>query len=128
MLARPAALVTAVVLDKVALAPLAGAAKVTVTPGTGWLAASFTIATSGLVKAVPATVVCGLPELTAMDVAAAWAIARFSVLVPVKIGLLASVTVSTTAFEALTTVGVPEITPVEALMVKPAGNPVADQA
>ena len=71
MLARPAPLVVAVVLDKVALAPLAGAANVTVTPETGWLVASFTMATSGLVNAVLTTVVCGLPELTATDVAAA---------------------------------------------------------
>lgn len=64
-LAKPAALVVAVALDKPAPAPLTGTTvKVTTTPCTGRLAESFTIATNGLVNAVPATVVCGLPELT----------------------------------------------------------------
>ena len=77
-LARPATLVTAVALDKVALAPLPGTAKVTVTPCTGRLAASFTMATNGLVNAVPATAVCGLPELTETPAPAVLVNAKFT--------------------------------------------------
>ena len=77
-LARPAALVTAVVLDKAALAPLPGTAKVTVTPCTGRFAPSFTIAISGFVKAVPATAVWGLPELTEIPAPAVFVNAKFT--------------------------------------------------
>ena len=51
-LAKPTALVIAVRLDKVALAPLPGAAKVTVALGTGLFPASLTSATIGA-NAVP---------------------------------------------------------------------------
>ena len=52
ILAKPAALVMAVELDKVALAPLPGEAKVTVALGTGLFPASLTRATIGA-NAVP---------------------------------------------------------------------------
>ena len=63
MLARPLASVTAVVAESVALAPLAGAVKVTVTPLTGLPSASATATTSGRAKAVAglAGAVCGVP-------------------------------------------------------------------
>jgi hypothetical protein len=52
--ATPEALVTAVFTPpaKVPLAPLPGAANVTVTPLTGLFAASFTVATNGAANAV----------------------------------------------------------------------------
>jgi hypothetical protein len=65
-LARPEALVTAVVLDNVALAPLAGAANVTVAPDTGVPAASFTRACKALPNAVPTAVDCGVPPTAEM--------------------------------------------------------------
>jgi hypothetical protein len=52
MLAWPLELVVAVLLDRVALAPDPGTAKVTVTPLSGLLFESLTMTTSGLVKAV----------------------------------------------------------------------------
>src|SRR6266851_1278031 len=65
-MAIPLVLVTtAAVADppNVALAPLPGAVNVTVTPLTGLLFASFTIARSAFGNAVPITVVCGVPPL-----------------------------------------------------------------
>ena len=58
-LATPEALVVAVSDDSVALAPDAGTANVTVTPGTGKFELSRTVTCSGLAKAVEMTVVCG---------------------------------------------------------------------
>jgi hypothetical protein len=52
-LATPEALVTAVGLDRVALAPEGGAAKITVTPLNGFPAESLTVACSAAAKAVP---------------------------------------------------------------------------
>ena len=106
MLARPEALVVAVAPDRTALAPLAGAAKVTVTLGSGLLPASFTSTTNGLPNAVLTFVVCGLPELTAMEAAAAPLMS--SVRVFLKVAEFASVTVRFTEFEP-TAVGVPVI-------------------
>ena len=51
-LAIPYASVTTVVLERIALAPVEGAANVTVTPLTGFPAASFTKACRGLEKFV----------------------------------------------------------------------------
>lgn len=63
--AIPEEFVVAVVLApppaKVPLAPEPGALNVTVTPGTGLLAASFTMAARFVPKATPACVVCGVP-------------------------------------------------------------------
>src|SRR5579864_3073302 len=70
--ATPRPFVTAVAeLDalKTALAPLAGAVKVTVTPLSGLLPASLTVACRGRAKAVPTGVLCVLP-LVAVTVAA----------------------------------------------------------
>src|SRR4029077_13223952 len=57
--ATPAALVTAVTV--VMPAPLAGPVNVTVTPATGLLPASFTVATSGLPNAVLTCTLCPPP-------------------------------------------------------------------
>src|SRR5262249_55295638 len=51
----------------VALAPLAGAVKVTVTPETGFDAASVTLAWSALANAVPAFVLWGVPEIATIE-------------------------------------------------------------
>jgi hypothetical protein len=64
--ATPEALVTAVGLDRVALAPVAGAAKVTVTPDTGLPAESLTVACNAVGNAVPTTVDCGEPPVAAI--------------------------------------------------------------
>jgi hypothetical protein len=65
-LAIPEALVTAVLLDRVALAPLAGAVKATITPFTGFPHESFTVACNAFGKAVPARVDCGVPPVAAI--------------------------------------------------------------
>ena len=52
------------------MAPLAGAVKVTVTPGTGLPKASVTVATSGLAKAVLTVAVCPDPEFAVIVVGA----------------------------------------------------------
>jgi len=56
-------------LHWLALAPLAGAANVTVTPLTGLLPASFTVACSSVGNAVLIATLCGVPAV-AMIVAA----------------------------------------------------------
>src|SRR5262249_57194173 len=67
LLAWPLAPVVAVAaLGKVALAPLAGAANVTLTPGTGLLYWSRTVATSGLAKAVLTVALWPEPDVTTM--------------------------------------------------------------
>jgi hypothetical protein len=67
ILARPLASVVALAAGNVAPAPLPGAVKVTVTPGTGLLLVSFTIATSGLAKAVLIVAPWADPEDMAID-------------------------------------------------------------
>ena len=62
-LATPEALVTAVKLDRIALAPASGTAKVTVVPATGFPAESFNVACSAFGKAVPNRVDCGVPPV-----------------------------------------------------------------
>jgi hypothetical protein len=67
--AIPLALVLAVVVSdplKLALAPLAGAEKVTVTPLTGLLLASFTVACSAVVKPVLTDALCAVPAVALM--------------------------------------------------------------
>ena len=54
---------------KLALAPEPGAVKVTVTPDTGFPSESFTVATSGLEKAVLIWEVCGVPLVGAIATA-----------------------------------------------------------
>src|SRR6185369_9732549 len=83
-LATPAALVTAVVLDRVALAPDVGAAKVTVTPLIGLPSESLTVACRGLAKLAPDSAVCGVPPVAAMLAGApAWLVsAKVAVNVP----------------------------------------------
>jgi len=69
--ARPFVSVTAVFAPpaKVPLAPLAGAVKVTVTPGTPFPPLSFTVAVKAA-KAVLIAALCELPEVTTMAAAA----------------------------------------------------------
>jgi hypothetical protein len=68
ILAKPDALVTAVGLDSIALAPLTGVtAKVTVTPANGLLPASATSTWSGLANAVLMGVLCPLPPATVSE-------------------------------------------------------------
>ncbi len=62
-LATPLALVTALPADSVALAPLPGAAKFTVTPATGLPPGSFTVTCSAVANAVPTTADCGVPPV-----------------------------------------------------------------
>src|SRR5450755_1209693 len=70
-LATPLASVTALGADRFALAPLPGAAKLTVTPGTGLLPASRTVTESGLAKAVLMVVLWGVdPGLAVTDAGA----------------------------------------------------------
>src|SRR5260370_14170119 len=66
--ATPWAFVAAVFTPpaNVPLAPLAGAAKVTIAPLTGLFTESFTVACSGVGKAVLAPVLCGVPAVAAM--------------------------------------------------------------
>ena len=63
--ATPDAFVVAVFTPpaKVPLAPLEGAANVTVAPLTGLLKGSFTVACSCVVKPVPTVVFCGVPAV-----------------------------------------------------------------
>ena len=73
--ATPEALVAttmvAVALENIPLAPALGAVKVTLTPGTGLLAASFTVTASGLAKAVKTDALCGVvPALAVIEAAA----------------------------------------------------------
>jgi hypothetical protein len=67
--ATPLALVTAVAvapLENMALAPLAGALNVTVTPFTGLLLLSFTVTCSAVANAVLTVVLCGAPPVAEM--------------------------------------------------------------
>src|SRR5882724_5980889 len=66
--AMPAAFVVAVVTPppKVPLAPLEGAANVTVVPLTGLLNESLTVACSCVANAVPTIALCGVPAVAAM--------------------------------------------------------------
>jgi hypothetical protein len=70
-LAMPEALVTAVRLDRVALAPApgGGGTKVTVTPDTGLPSESFTVACRAAGNAVPTVVDWGVPPVAVMKAA-----------------------------------------------------------
>lgn len=70
--AIPDAFVVAVFtpLAKAPLAPLAGAVKVTVTPLTGLLNESFTVACSWVANAVLTAALCGVPAVAVMLAAA----------------------------------------------------------
>lgn len=64
--AIPLALVVAVAVadpENAALAPVAGAVNVTVTPLTGLLLASFTVACSAVAKAAFTVALCGVPAV-----------------------------------------------------------------
>jgi hypothetical protein len=65
--ATPEALVTAVGLERVALAPEAGGVKMTVTPGTGLPSASLTVAWRGLGNGVLTPTDCGVPAVAVMN-------------------------------------------------------------
>ena len=73
-LAWPAAFVVAVADDSPALAPVDGAANVTVTPLTGVLLASRTVTWSEVAKAVLMAVDCGVLPAVAVMLAAAPAV------------------------------------------------------
>src|SRR5215471_18004250 len=62
-LATPEALVTAVGLDRVALAPVVGAEKDTVMPDRGFPPESFTVACRAVAKAVPKAADWGVPPV-----------------------------------------------------------------
>ena len=66
MLAIPEAFVVEVVDESAALAPVAGAANVTVTPLTGLLPASRTVTCNGVAKAAVIAADCGVPPVAAM--------------------------------------------------------------
>ncbi len=70
--ATPEAFVVAVATPpaNVPLAPLPGAAKVTVAPLTGLLKESFTVACSWVPKAVLTAALCGVPAVAVMLAAA----------------------------------------------------------
>jgi hypothetical protein len=71
--ATPLLLVTAVAvaeLPNFPLAPLPGAVKLTVTPLSGLLLASFTVACSGVANAVLTVALCGVPAVAEMLAAA----------------------------------------------------------
>lgn len=53
---------------KVPLAPLVGAAKVTVAPLTGLLFESFTAACRDVAKAVPSVALCGVPAVALTEI------------------------------------------------------------
>jgi len=65
-LATPDELVTAVVLDRFAPAPVVGAAKVTTAPLTAWPAAFFTVACSVLGNCVLTVADCGTAPVAVM--------------------------------------------------------------
>src|SRR5713226_7316372 len=69
-LAMPDALVTAVGLDSVAPAPLAGGVKVTVAPLTGLPNVSLTVACRAIANAEPLDALCGVPAVAVMEAAA----------------------------------------------------------
>jgi len=52
----------------VPLAPLVGAAKVTVAPLTGLLFESFTVACRAAANAVPTVALCGVPPVAPMEI------------------------------------------------------------
>src|SRR5580692_1981901 len=85
----PLALVVAVFTPpaNVPLAPLAGAVKVTSTPLTGLLPASFTVACSCVVNAVLIGAVCGVPAVAVMLAAVpTWLVnEKFAVVAPVAL-------------------------------------------
>lgn len=71
--AMPDAFVTALAVElpaNVALAPDAGAVNVTVTPDSGFEAASSTLACNAALNCVPAVVLCGVPLETTTEAGA----------------------------------------------------------
>jgi hypothetical protein len=66
-LATPEALVTAVPLERAALAPTGGAAKVTVTPPSGLPSESFTVACNAFGNAVLRAADCGVPPVAVRE-------------------------------------------------------------
>ena len=109
--ATPVPSVTAVVTPpaNAPLAPLPGAANVTVTPLNGLLLESFTIALSVLPNIVLMAALWGDPPATAIDAGTAVLTVKVSVRVPVAaVGVAVSVTVTCTVLDAAP-VGAPVI-------------------
>ena len=89
--ATPEAFVTAVLIPpaNVPLAPATGAAKVTVTPGTGLLPLSRTVARSGKAKLVPIGADCGVPVVTVTELTGPLVLVRLKVAWPAALGVVA---------------------------------------
>jgi hypothetical protein len=87
------AVVVAVPLANVPLAPVLGAGNVTVTPGTPLPLPSLTVAWNGVAKAVLITALCGVPLVGAM-LAGEPALTMMPVCDPVIVAVTVSVPVS----------------------------------
>lgn len=105
---------------KLPLAPLRGAAKVTIAPGTEFPVASFTVTTSGDPNEVPMPALWGVPLVAVMNAGAE--IVKVKAAVAVCGGILLSVTVNPSERLATVAIGVPLIRPVEPFSVSPLGN------
>ncbi len=77
-----AAVIVVVALLNVPLAPEPGAVKVTLTPGTGLLPASFTVTATAFVKTVLTEVLCGVVPALAVIVIGVLVIEKFTVTKP----------------------------------------------
>jgi hypothetical protein len=121
--ATPLAFVVAVFTApaNVPLAPVcAGTANVTIAPGSGFPALSFTVAFKVDAKAVPIKVLCGVPPVAAIEFTE---LAALTVILSdfVAVSVLASVTLAAKVLVPVP-VGVPEITPVVEASASPVGK------
>ena len=129
--ARPEPFVNAVFTPpaKAADAPPGGTAKVTGMPGTALPLPSFTNTDSGLAKAAFTDAVCEPAPFTVIDVGC-WAVIVNKTTPEACCGdVLPSLTWNVSRVAETATEGVPEISPVVGLSVKPVGNKplVSDQ-
>ena len=85
--------VTAVMVTdpaNVPLAPLVGAAKVTVAPLTGLLFESLTVACRGVAKAVPTVALCGVPPVALTEIVTGAVFVRLKGALDAPFGTVAS--------------------------------------
>ena len=75
---------------KVPLAPLVGAAKVTVAPLTGLLFESLTVACNAVAKAVPSVALCGVPPVALMKMVTGAVFVRLNVALDVPLATVAT--------------------------------------
>ena len=75
---------------KVPLAPLVGAAKVTVAPLTGLLFESFTVACSAVAKAAPFVALCGVPPVAVTETVTGAMLVRLNTAPDVPFGTVAT--------------------------------------